>query len=97
MINELKGSVLARIRFLFSFPLCASIVNDSPSAQLSASLRVLLFVLPRRCAEWALSRVPSVATRANTLLKPLDKEGAHESGGTRWTIIRHSEVVSLTH
>src|SRR5438093_228172 len=59
----------------------------APSAPLCCALR---------CADWALSRVPSFAARGKHPFKNTNQRRRKDNGETNKTVSGHSEVVSFT-
>src|SRR5436853_3311724 len=81
------------------FPLFASILHDSPFAQLCASLQVLRFVTPLRVMRLSAQSFRSSSLRGgNTFSKYKPNEGANDNAESKTNDpnSRHTEVVSIT-
>ncbi len=79
------------------FPLFASILHDSPFAQLCASLQVLHFVTPLRVMRMSARRFDLLRCEGETPSQKQTKRRSNDNAErkTTDTISRHSEVVSF--
>jgi len=86
--SENPNLVPPPLRFIVSRQPIRTTLRNASSAPLRSALR---------CAEWALSRVPSVAARGKLPFKKHEpKRRRHDNRETDKTISRHPEMVSVT-